>query len=72
MSVAHGWAIYDQGEIIVQTVSPHPRGAKVNWLWVVARVRVMDAWSDAEIEVFWLRHSGTARCVPVTIRLEAQ
>lgn len=45
-----GWAVKTaDGEILIRTVSPTPRGAQVNWLYTSAAVVPTNAWSDDRI-----------------------
>ncbi len=49
---AKGWAVAVDGVYDVTTVSPHRRGALVNWLWGIGHMITND-YSDAEIEKLW-------------------
>jgi hypothetical protein len=64
-----GYAAVDSTGINVATVSPHPRGAMVNWLYVVPRVVISNSTSDQEIAASFERWSKThgARIAEVII-----
>jgi hypothetical protein len=70
MPEARGWAVVQNGELLVKTVSPTRRAAIVNWLVVEGGLFVQDAWSDAMIETAWEHaHSfKNAELAEVTIR----
>jgi hypothetical protein len=57
------------GAIMVRTVSPHRRGALVNWLSAVPRIAIFESASDADIEEVWREHCGrsTVQRVRVTV-----
>ena len=63
-----GFAVIDaEGSILINTVSASERGAKVNWLWVHGRTRVMDHWRDNYINDLFERLRGKAELVKVDI-----
>ena len=57
---ATGFAVVYRGRIAVMTVSPSPRGAKLNGLDALFAEIVLDTDTDTEIDVAWevarLRH----------------
>lgn len=67
--IAYGWAIIDNGEINVATISPTRRGALVNWLVVRANVFVRHDHTYAQIESMWdeRRFDAKARVTDVQI-----
>ena len=66
---AEGWAVVENGEINVKTVSPTRRAAIVNWLVVDHDVMITRHTADRTIEAEWLaRHPEETDAVPVTIR----
>jgi len=68
--IAGGWAVVQDGEINVRTVSPDRRGAIVNWLVAEAHRFVSAHDTDEEIEDRWERDRGTARVLQVAIIAE--
>ena len=48
-----GWAVSDRGGICVRSVSPTRRGAIINWLHVVAGLRIWDHDTDEHVESLW-------------------
>ena len=67
---AIGWAVIDKGgEIDVSSVSPTRRGALVNWLW--SNVKVMNSWTDAEIERAFDGVSRALGAKVIEVKIEA-
>jgi hypothetical protein len=68
--MARAWAVVQEGEPLPNTVSSTRRGALVNWLVIVAQMRVLNSWSDADIEAAWVEHSmrRQAHVSPVTVQ----
>ena len=59
--VAMGYGVVDKdGRLLVDTMSPHPRGARVNWLYTHARVMVQNHHTEDEIEKMFLRQAAMA------------
>ena len=68
---AIGWAVIDKGgEIDVGSVSPTRRGALVNWLWNQG-VKVMNSWTDAEIERAFDGVSRALGAKVIEVKIEA-
>lgn len=67
-----GWAVEQNGAILMATVSDTERAAKVNWLGVRAGVVVMNWWSDERIaETFaHLTANHDAGAALVRVRVE--
>ena len=67
---ACGFAVFHRGRIVVETVSPTERAAKVNGLVVLFGMAVMNRDTDEQIERAWKliehRHPG-ARIVSVEV-----
>jgi len=55
-----GWAVKQNGQILVATVSPTARAAVVNWLVVAAKVPVMNHNTDKEIETMFVQYGERA------------
>lgn len=52
--MASGWAVRISGRgILVETVSPHRRGAIVNFLWTYCYRKIRNDHNDAYIEELW-------------------
>ena len=66
---AFGYAIVHNGEVIVKTISPTERAAKVNWLVVEFGLAVTRWATDRSIENAWLNHKGSAECRRVQIEV---
>jgi len=66
--LASGWAIIDNDEIKVRTVSPTRRAALVNFLLVERLVAVLEDTSDEAINQLWEQHRGDASITLVMIR----
>lgn len=64
---AKGWAVYDNGQINVATVSPKRRGAIVNWLVAERALMIFNENTDEEIEEIWDSMKITANCCKVEI-----
>jgi len=63
---AEGWAVVEDGEIDMRTVSPHRRAAIVNWLVVGPGIPVWDDMDDESIYRLFDIHKGpTTKTVPV-------
>lgn len=66
-TISVGWAIKENGGLSVRSVSPHRRGAIVNFL-ISNRECVICKWhTDWEIEQFWIHLKGGAEAVKVRI-----
>jgi len=67
---AEGYAAVVDGEIAVHTVSPTPRGAKVNAMVTLFGFMVMDHHTDEEINAAWaeVERKGLAALVGVEVR----
>ena len=67
---ARGYAVVDQhGKILVRTVAPRARGAKVNWLWAYAGVAVLRDAPDAEIHSAWLTKAPEHRASLIEVEI---
>lgn len=65
-----GYAIVNEhGKILVATVSPHARGAKVNWLYLHARVIIADDATDAAIHAAWLEMAKEHRASLIEVEI---
>jgi len=65
-----GYAVLDaDGHILINTVSETARGAKVNWLYTVGGLRVLDDWPDAKIIELFERLRDKSELVEVQIKL---
>ncbi len=65
---SNGWAVRNEDEILVKTISDTARAAIINWLMTEARVMVMAGTPDDEIDRIFAQHHGKAKIVPVTIQ----
>lgn len=65
----NGWAVVEDGEIAVDTVSPKRRAAIVNWLYTRRKVMVMNYHSDEEIDKFWQEFKGDYQVAEVVISI---
>lgn len=64
---AHGYAVVENGEINVRSVSPTRRAAMVNFLLTDRATMILNSMADPEIETIWdAKHRG-AVIVPVKI-----
>jgi hypothetical protein len=71
---AHGWAVVQDGEIMLSTVYGSRRGAMVNWL-ITNGWMILKHTSDDEIEAAWTMATAiegkdvysTPRAVEVTV-----
>lgn len=64
---AIAWAVVDNGQIKVCTVSDTRRGTMVNWLVSERSVMVFSRMTDEAIERMWWQEHGTAQIEYVTI-----
>lgn len=69
---AHGWAVVEKGEINVRSVSPHRRGAIVNFLLTDRKVVTLNMASDEAIENEWVRSRDTAEVKAVVIHVSGE
>ena len=67
-----GWAIFDNGQILVTTVSPTRRGAIINWLVTERAMMVFNEDTDEKIEEAWQSMKLKAECCEVSIRRAAK
>jgi hypothetical protein len=67
MAKAHGWAVLDDGQINVRTVSDTRRAALVNWLVTERNILILAQTSDEAIEALWHEACGDAICSTVSI-----
>lgn len=63
-----GWAVRNEAEIFVKTVSSTARAAIINWLITEAHIMVLAGTPDDEIERMFAQRHGNAKVVPVTIQ----
>lgn len=63
------FAIVQGGKILIDTVGPTPRAAKVNWLWTHCDVVVTNDWGDDQISKAFDLAAGfrLARVAPVAV-----
>lgn len=71
-----GWAIVTSNNmILVETVSPSARGAKVNWLFTFAQFPVNNTHTEQEINQFFDKLSAEdgeqCRRVAITVAMDA-
>jgi methyl coenzyme M reductase beta subunit len=66
-SPARGYAVIEQGQIDIRSVSPTRRAAIVNWLVTAKRLVATHNTTDEQIERAWQAHKGGAEAVIVTI-----
>ena len=64
---AEGWAIDQDGEIVVETIGPTKRAAMVNWLIVKTGTVILNQTTDDEIEALFEEKRGSAIIVGVRI-----
>lgn len=64
---AIGWAIKDNGFLLVKTVGPNKRSACVNFIFANRRLTVLDSATNEQIEQLWQAHKGKAEAVRVSI-----
>jgi hypothetical protein len=65
-----GYAVVNEhGKILVATVSPHARGAKVNWLHRYAGINVLDTTTDAAIHGDWLEQGQKHRVSRIEVEI---
>ena len=65
-----GYAVLDgNGHILVNTVSPTARAAKVNWLGTAGGVSVANDWPDEMIAEIFASMRGKAEVVEVQIKV---
>jgi len=65
-----GFAVINsQGKVLVHTVSPTERSAKVNWLGTNGGCRVQDSWTDKTIDDMFERLRGELEVVAVEINI---
>ena len=58
--------------LVIETVSPTERAAKVNALVVIFKMQIMDSWNDKEIEVAWMAATTLHPSVTLTgVRITA-
>lgn len=62
-----GWAIKNNGVLLVQTVGATKMAAYVNFLFANVRLAIGDRVSDATVEKLWRAHKGEAEAVRVSI-----
>ena len=62
-----GWAVANDGAILIRTVSDTRRAALVNWLCTEGGWMALWNSTDAEIERAWRNRRGVAEVVPVTV-----
>ena len=65
--VTKGWAVFDNGQIIVATVSSERRAAIINWLVTERCMMVLNSDTDEKIEQAWQSMKITAECCEVKI-----
>lgn len=65
-----GWAVVDNGKILVDTVSSTRRAAIVNYLVVYKGIRIFDSYSDAKIEELWAGNKVSAAVQEVKIAID--
>ena len=63
------YAVIDNGEIKVLTISDTRRAALVNWLVTERRCMIMNSTTDDQIEQMWADECGEARIGMVELRL---
>lgn len=63
----NGWAVIEDNEIDVATISPNRRSAIVNWLIVHHGIRLTVDTPDNEIERLWAKSHGHAKVMVVDI-----
>lgn len=68
---AIGYAVVDDDQIDLRTVSQSPTAAMVNWLWVVPGVRCTRMHTDDEIKALFEEMKKTAIVSEVTIAVKA-
>jgi len=64
---AKGWAVCDNGGILITTVSPERRAAIVNWLVMERKLMILSTDSDNYVEEAWHELKGDAYCCEVEI-----
>jgi hypothetical protein len=64
-----GYAVKQGGQIIVETVSPHERAAKANWLAVACGYRIRESHTDHEIEVWFETQSKRRRATLIAVEI---
>lgn len=68
MTDAIGWAVIDNGDIRVKTISNTRRAAIVNWLVTERGCAIYGGTSDPQIERMWLAYRPDEVSVePVTV-----
>ncbi len=65
--VERGWAVFDDGKMLVATVSQTRRAAIINWLVTERAMIIFNENTDEEIEAAWLSMKITAECCEVNI-----
>ncbi len=64
---SRAWAVIDNDQIDIATVSPTWRGAVVNWLVGSAGIMIWNCMRDQKIRDLWEQQKGTAECVAVDV-----
>ena len=59
--MTYGYAIKQNGKLLIRTASDTKRAAIVNWLLTEARILTLAGSSDEEIQADWLQHSPKQR-----------
>lgn len=67
-----GWAVVQDGKIMVRTVSPTRRAAIVNWLYTYGGRTVLDRHSDKEIDAMWLTATAKSAVTVCEVTIAAK
>lgn len=67
MTKAIGWAVKDNGQINIKTVSDTMRAAVINWLVVERSIQVSVLHTDTQIVSMWQLNKGTAELINIEI-----
>lgn len=67
MRSATGWAVYENDEINVRSISPTRVGAQVNWLCTERQLLIHRGVTETAIEEMWHSNKGAAKIGRVRI-----
>lgn len=68
---AAGWAVVQDGKVIVASVSPTRVGAQVNGLVTIFGIAPTAAWSDETVEAAWNYEASLRSAEIVRVAIQA-